>query len=134
VAVLAGEEGVGGCVGAEVFGLGIELEAGAGLVGGFHQVQRVVGEVLLEAAEGFGEIDLLGGDWGGGGKGVGVAGAVGDVGQVAHGAGEMAFEDGALEIGLLAGADCVDEVGKMVAAAVEGFDLFAIGVEGDDGS
>jgi len=119
---------------------GLASEAFVGGVHGERQAERrrrfckvdLVGrEVFGHAAVGFGERRVafdFGGDFGGRD---GAAGLVRNVAEVAEGAGDVAFEDGAVEVGGFAAADGIDEVLHVAVAAFEFFhDLARLVVSG----
>ena len=114
-AVKAREKEVGGGVANELFGVLVEVEFGAELVGGAQGVDADGLGVFEDGSEGVG--DDFGFAEGGGwvGEGIFPAESVGDVAEVAEGAGVVAFEDVGVLLAAIAAADGVDEVFKDVA-------------------
>ena len=115
LAVEAREKEVGGGVADELFGVLVEAKFGAELIGGAQGIDADGLGVFKDGSEGVG--DDFGFAEGGGwlGKGVLPAESVGDVAEVAEGAGVVAFEDVGVLLAAVAAADGVDEVFKDVA-------------------
>ncbi len=114
-AVKAREEEVGGSVANELFGVLVDAEFGAELVGGARGIDADGLGVFEDGSEGVG--DDFGFAEGGGwvGEGILPAESVGDVAKVAEGAGVVAFQDVGVLLAAVAAADGVDEVFKDVA-------------------
>ena len=112
---------------------GVEGERETERRGRFLQVDFVGGEVFSHAAVGLGERGVafdFGGDLGGWSD---APGLVRDVAEVAEGAGDVAFEDGAVEVGSLAAADDVDKVLHVAITAFEFLHDFARVIVGSGG-
>ena len=114
-AVEAREEEVGRGVADELFGVLVEVEFGAELVGGAQGVDADGFGVFEDGSKRVG--DDFGFAKGGGwvGEGVLPAELVGDVAEVAEGAGVVTFEDVGVLLAAIAAADGVDEVFEDVA-------------------
>ncbi len=129
-AVGSGEEGIGVVVVGEFLGFGVHTEEGA--EGGFGDVEvdLVLSQVFGHAIEGLqGDLvglDLLLDGFGGFLR----TQAVGDVTGMAEGGGEVTFEDIGGEVGVFTGADGLDPVGVVGAAAGPFFDFLAVFIEG----
>lgn len=109
-AVEAGEEEVGGGVADELFGVFVDAEFGAELVGGSQGIDADGFGVFEDGSEGVGD-DFGFAECGGWlGEGIFPAESVGDVAKVAKGAGVVAFEDVGVLLAAVAAADGVDEV------------------------
>ena len=134
-AVVAREQRIcrrGGLAG-ETFVGGVDDEGKPEGRGRFCKIDLIGCEMFGHAAVGFGEWAVafdLSGDLGGGG---GPAGLVRDVAKVAEGAGEVTFEDGAVQVGGFAAAHDVDEVLHVAVAAFEFFHDLALLVVGGGG-
>lgn len=115
LAVETGEEEVGGGVTDELFGVFVEAEFGAELICGAMRIDADGLGVFEDGSERVG--DDFGFAEGGGwvGEGIFPAESVGDVAEVAEGAGVVAFEDVGVLLAAIAAADGVNEVFKDVA-------------------
>lgn len=115
LAVEAREKEIGGSVADELFGGLVEVKFGAELVGGAQGIDADGLGVFEDGSEGVG--DDFGFAEGGGwvGEGIFPAESVGDVAEVAEGAGVVAFEDVGVLLAAIAAADGVDEVFEDVA-------------------
>lgn len=101
--------------------------------GRFCKIDLIGREVFGHPAVGFGEWAVafdFGGDLGGGG---GTSGLVGDVAQVAEGARDVTFEDGAVQVGGFTATDDIDEVLHVAVAAFELLHDLALLVVGGGG-